>query len=159
MIIADTNVSDGADFSSNESGTAANRPKLTIQYLPPAGGSQPTPTPVVSDSLHVGDLDGSATRGSSHWAATVVITVHDAAHNDRAGVTVSGSWGAGASGTAACTTGTNGACSVRKGSLSSSTNSVQFSITSVTASGATYDAAANHDPDGDSDGTTIVVTR
>jgi hypothetical protein len=36
---------------------------------------------------------------------------------------------------------------------------VTFTVTSVTRTGSTYTAAANHDPDGDSDGTAIVVFR
>jgi len=36
---------------------------------------------------------------------------------------------------------------------------VRFSVTNVSAVGYTYDAAGNHDPDGDSNGTTIVVVQ
>ena len=37
--------------------------------------------------------------------------------------------------------------------------SVEFSIVSVTVSGSDYLSAENHDPDGDSDGTTILVAK
>jgi hypothetical protein len=37
--------------------------------------------------------------------------------------------------------------------------SVTFRVTSVTYPGAMYASGANHDPDGDSDGTSIVVAR
>jgi hypothetical protein len=36
---------------------------------------------------------------------------------------------------------------------------VQFAVSNVHASGDSYDSSANHDPDTDSNGTTITVTR
>ncbi len=38
-------------------------------------------------------------------------------------------------------------------------NTWEGRITNVTKAGFTYDSGANHDPDGDSDGTTIVVVQ
>jgi hypothetical protein len=37
--------------------------------------------------------------------------------------------------------------------------SLTFTVTNLSKVGLTYDAGANHDPDVDSDGTTIVVNR
>jgi hypothetical protein len=59
-----------------------------------------------------------------------------------------------------CTTGTNGACTVQKAKLPrTSVASVTFTVMAATRSGWTYTSASNHDPDGDSTGTAIVVTR
>jgi hypothetical protein len=49
---------------------------------------------------------------------------------------------------------------VQKAKLSrTSVASVTFGVTSATKSGWTYAPTANHDPDGDSTGTVIVVPR
>jgi hypothetical protein len=54
----------------------------------------------------------------------------------------------------------SGACTVQKTKLSKATvASVTFTVTGVTLPGAAYTNAANHDPDGDSTGSTIVVFR
>ena len=45
------------------------------------------------------------------------------------------------------------------GNLSKSKTSVTFTVTNVTASGATYVSSSNGDPDGDSNGTTITVNK
>jgi PKD repeat protein len=115
------------------------------------------------ENKHVGDLDGtSANIGGNRWRATVTVTAHDTGHNPLSGVTVNGDWSAGDGNgrTRSCTTDTSGRCSVTSGRLSRSVNaSVTFSVTSLTAAGATYYPSENHDPDGDSDGTRITVPR
>ena len=88
-----------------------------------------------------------------------MITVHDAAENPVANATVVGKWSNGASGTASCVTDAGGVCQVTKTGLRGNTASVRFSVTKVTLSSFTYTAAANHDPDGDSTGTVIVVSK
>jgi C1A family cysteine protease/PKD repeat protein len=105
---------------------------------------------------HIGDLDGDRTSNKNKWTAIVTVAVHDAAHAPVANATVTGSWSSGA--TASCTTGAGGLCQVSQGGLNKSTTPfVDWMVQSVTHSTLTYDAAANHDPDGDSDGTTIRV--
>ena len=44
-------------------------------------------------------------------------------------------------------------------SLRKNVFSVNFTVVSVTMAGRTYDRTLNHDPDGDSNGTTIRVNR
>ena len=124
----------------------------------------PTPTPTATiqsgGSMHVGDLDGIGTRvNSRRWHASVTITVHDGNHAPLAGVTVRGSWSNGTSGTSTCTTNSSGTCTVTSKNILNQRTSVTFTITNLTASGFTYQSSANHDPDGDSNGTTIVVNR
>ncbi len=109
--------------------------------------------------MHVGDLDGSKAPSKKNWKATVTIYVHDANDNPLANATVSGSWSGGYTGTAAATTDSSGKCSVTTGNMSNSKASVTFKVTNMTCSGYTYESSTNHDPDGDSNGTQITVTR
>ena len=124
-------------------------------------GTVPTPTsgPGVTTTMHVGDLDGASTRQGTKWTANVTITVHNANHNPLANATVTGTWSNGATGTATCTTGSNGQCSVNKSGIRGGRNSVTFTINNVTRASYTYAAANNHDPDGSSNGTRIVISK
>lgn len=134
-------------------------PTATATTVPPT--ATPTATPAPGSTMHVGDLDGVGTNTSStRWKADVTITVHDASHNPVSGVSVSGSWSAGATGTANCTTAANGTCTVSKTNLARNrVSSVTFTVNSLSKTGFTYQSSANHDPDGDSNGTTIKVNR
>ncbi|NPV08344.1 MAG: S8 family serine peptidase [Anaerolineae bacterium] len=114
--------------------------------------------PPPSDAMHVGDLDGSTTVAGRNWKATVTVTVHDAGHAPVASAAVTGTWSDGYSGSASCTTGAGGQCSVSTGAIKS-VPSVTLTVTGVSRDGLTYDAGSNHDPDGDSSGTTISVNR
>jgi PKD repeat protein len=107
-------------------------------------------------SVHVGDLDGAYAGETKKWDATVTITVHDEDDNPVANATVGGTWSAGATGGAECTTDSSGRCSVVKQRLRY-VLSVTFTVDSVSAPGRSYLSASNHDPDGDSDGTSIRV--
>jgi hypothetical protein len=112
---------------------------------------------VAPPSVHVGDLEASTVKGSGTWQASVSIRIHTAGHASQPGAVVSGVWGDGLSAT--CTTTIAGTCSVGSGSVARKVQSTTFRVTSVTVGSATYDAAANHDPDGDSTGTSITISR
>jgi serine protease AprX len=119
-----------------------------------------TPTPAAPTRMHVGDLDGTgAASPRSRWDAIVTITVHDDNENPVANATVSGTWSNGAKGNASCTTDVNGVCQVAKTGLSGRTASVTFTVTNVSQSTLTYVSSDNHDPDGDSNGTSIDVAK
>ncbi|WP_331645575.1 S8 family serine peptidase [Piscinibacter sp.] len=121
------------------------------------GGSTPPP-PAPAPTVHIGDLEGSATRTSkNHWSATVTATVHQLTHAPVAGATVIGMW-TGFNGTSTCTTNLVGQCSLTRSRISMSLTSVVFTATGVTATGS-YQPLDNHDPDGDSNGTAITVMR
>ncbi len=109
-------------------------------------------------TMHAGDLDGIASNKAS-WSAKVTITIHDASDKPLAGVSVGAAWGGGARGTASCKTGRKGTCVVTSPSVKPGTTEVTLKMLGASASGYTYDAAANHDPDGSSDGTFIVVRK
>ena len=89
-------------------------------------------------------------------------TVHDADHNPLNGAAVVGHWSQIGLSSETCTTGElggNGTCVVLFPSLKKSVTSVNMTVVSVTYPGRTYDRTFNHDPDGDSNGTTIKVLR
>jgi hypothetical protein len=109
--------------------------------------------------LHVGDLDASRTLGSTTWTARVTIRVHNVSEASVNGVTVSGTWSSGATGTVSCKTSSSGLCTVSKNNIPNATTSVTFTVTNVTLTKAAYDPASNHDPEADSNGTIIVVLR
>jgi hypothetical protein len=109
-------------------------------------------------AVHVGDLDGVGQPVRSKWEATVTITVHDQSHNPLANAAVAGTWSAGATGGAECITDGSGQCSVVKGNLKFDVASVTFTVDNVTHTSYAYVPADNHDPDGDSDGTSITVS-
>ncbi len=126
----------------------------------PTNTPTPTNTPAAT-VMHVGDLDRSSvsTNNGRRWEATVTIKVVNASNAAVSGATVSGNWSNGATGNASCTTNASGLCSVAKSGLRTNVASVRYNVTNVTKSGATYNAAANSDPDGDSNGTFIIVNR
>jgi hypothetical protein len=107
--------------------------------------------------MHVGDLDGTKLSMFNSWTAQVTITVHDQNHTPLSSVTVSGNWSNG--GTSSCTTGTNGTCQVTKSRIPNTTTIVTFSISSLSKSGYTYTSGSNHDPESDSNGTSITIIK
>lgn len=117
-------------------------------------GGPPPPDDVVA---HVGDLDASAaiTTGS-RYALTVTISVHDDLDGAVAGATVSGTFSNNQPGS--CVTAANGTCTTSNDRFSTRRHpEASFTVNSVSATGLAYDAPANHDPDGDSNGTIISV--
>ena len=109
--------------------------------------------------MHVTDLDGGSTAQERTWTAVITILVVDSNGMPVEGATVNGSWSSGATGSAACLTGSNGTCVVSESDIRNSFNTVSFTVSNVSHAALTYNSAANSDPDGDSDGTTIVVSK
>ncbi len=107
--------------------------------------------------MHVGDLDGASTSQAGSWTARATIAVHDDSHNPAANATVSGSWSTG--GTGSCTTSASGQCTVSQSGILKKTASVTYTVGNVTHATLTYKSADNHDPDGDSTGTSLTVTK
>ena len=130
---------------------------LTVTDNSGATNTQARGVTAVAPRMHVGDLDRASTSQQSKWTATVTITVHDMGHGPVAGTAISGSWNNGATGS--CTTNASGQCPVSRSGIAKNTNSASFTVTSIVRSPFTYIAGGNHDPDGDSNGTTITVTR
>jgi Tol biopolymer transport system component/PKD repeat protein len=112
---------------------------------------------VVGPPMHLGDLDGASTTTQKSWNANVTIEVHTENHGAAAGVEVSGVWADGFPAT--CTTDASGRCSVGRPGMPRKTSSASFTVTGATHSSLVFSPGSNHDADGDSNGTTIVIRR
>ena len=130
---------------------------LTVTDNSGATGAQSKTVTVTQSLMHVGDLDGSITNQGSTWSAIVATTVHDRSYSPVANATVSGSWSSG--GTGSCTTNSIGQCAVSMSTIPKKTGNVTFTVVNVTHAMLTYKSADNHDPDGDSNGTVITLSR
>jgi hypothetical protein len=110
--------------------------------------------------VHVGDIDGvSSPANRNRWDATVSITVHDASEQAVVGAAVSGDWSGGGSGSDTCVTDSNGLCNITKANIKSNVSNVTFTVTDIAKDATVYQSADNHDPDGDSDGTSITINQ
>ncbi len=156
------------DTTSNISFTVTDvvPPAGYAEYDPAAnhdafGGDSDGTTIVVAQplELHAHDLDGvSVERAGATWLAKVTISVRDAGETRIDGAEVTGRFGQNK--VKSCTTRANGNCTVRVRVLDTKVK-IPFVVTNIVGPAAeySYDPAANHDPDGDSDGTTIQVFR
>jgi len=152
-------------FNWNTAGAALNGHILTAtQKLADANSSNNARATVVSvnpPSVHVGNLDGVATSAVETWSATVRISAHDSRHNPVNGVTVRGSWNSGPE--VQCVTsdadGIAGTCTLSLLSIPIATRMAYFGMSGMALAGYTYKPAANHDPDGSSNGYSIFVKR
>ena len=124
-----------------------------------SGGAKATTSHAiqVTASMHIGDLDRWTSTYQSSWSAFVTVEVHNAAHQTLLYATVAGVWSDGT--VDSCDTSAVGRCTFARQSLPKKTASLTFTVQKVTRSAYAYAPAANHDPDGDSNGTTIVVAR
>ena len=138
----------GAAGRDNYYGYGLVQAKAAIDALGGGGGGGGT-------AMSVADLDVVKTYAKSSWKATVTITVKDANGALLSGVKVDSKFNTTA---VSCTTGATGQCSVA-GNIKNNITSVTFSVTNLTLSGYTYDASANSDPDGDSNGTSMTITK
>lgn len=119
-----------------------------------------TVNPSAPESMHIGDLDAApVTTGKQTWKAVVTITVHDASEVNRAGVTISGQWSGGSSGTATCTTIATGACQVSTGNINVKKTTATFTVNTLSHATLVYQRIANHDVDNGSDGSVIMVGK
>ena len=110
------------------------------------------PTP----AMHIGDLDATTTSQQKSRSALVHIAVHTSKHTPLGSALVSASWSDGT--LASCITDLNGHCAIGR-QYSASKAIVSLSVTGVSKENYVYVPAANHDPDGDSNGTLIAIPR
>jgi len=149
--------------------TSTPSPTLTPTLVPtstltpsPTHTHTPTATATVpADTIHVADLDASSTRlRQGSWSARVTVAVHGADHQPAPGVQVSGTFEQGGQSLPrSCTTDDRGVCPVDSGQFPSNEGKATFTVTSASKAGLTYAPASNHDPDGDSNGTTINLAK
>ncbi len=107
--------------------------------------------------MHVADLDDVSTLQQNTWTGKIRIVVHNRNHLLLSGVTVTGVLSNGI--TTACTTGSNGQCTINLPNLPKTLHSLGFTVTKLARSGTVYVPAMNHDPDLDSDGTAITINK
>jgi serine protease len=120
--------------------------KAAITYLTGGGGS--------TTAMSVKDLEGTKTVARKNWTAKVTITVKDANGNLLSGVKVDGKFG---TTSVSCTT-TAGLCTV-SATMKLTVTSVTYTVNNLTLTGYVYDPASNSDQDGDSNGTSITITK
>lgn len=114
-------------------------------------------TIAVVRTMHVGDLDLSGASQQAAWTAVVTVTVDDGGHTRLAGAYVSGSWSNGLTGS--CTTNLLGQCQLSNAAIPKKVGNITFRAVAMTHPTATYRPADNHDSEGDSDGTTVRVSK
>ncbi|HSG81224.1 MAG TPA: CARDB domain-containing protein [Gemmatimonadota bacterium] len=138
------------DFTDDDMLNNSMSTTVTIEELPP---------PV--SEMHVGDIDVyNAYWSGRTWNALVTIRVHDDAHQAVAGVLVQGTWRVGRSDySSSCTTTPAGSCTVPRGNINRRYRSVTFTVDNLTDGTLVYNSSENHDDEGDSNGTTITVSR
>ena len=112
---------------------------------------------VTTPMMHVGNLDGSRTIQQNTWDAFVTIQIHGQDHGGLAGAGISAYWNDGT--TAWCQTDTSGRCVLSRNGLTNKTSFVRLTVTGVLHLTHVYTPAANHDPDGGSNGTSITIRR
>lgn len=111
-------------------------------------------------SMRLSDIDGTKKLSKSAWSATATIEVKDALSGALVGgALVTAQFSGAGTGTMSCTTDTMGRCAVTNAKLSNTGTSVTITVTSVTRNADTYNATLNGDPDGDSNGTSIVIVK
>ena len=118
-------------------------------------------TPPSSEAMHVSDLDGAGkwvARGS-RWAADVTITVVDADGAPVSDATVKGVWDNQKQNASSCTTDETGQCMVTSPPNTPWRGAITFTVTDITHENMDYTPEYNSDPDGDSDGVSVVVQR
>ncbi|MCP4362251.1 MAG: hypothetical protein GY796_29950 [Chloroflexi bacterium] len=132
-----------------------------VEIFTPSGDSPISPPR--SEVLHIGDIDGESVELNNPpyygWSAIATFTVLDQNDQPVQGAEVSSFSSTGQTSPDVCTTDALGQCSVGHNKQSFSYNDRIIWVTDVTLPLTTYDPAANTDPDGDSDGTTIVIPR
>ena len=140
----------------------ASSPLPTPTPAPPTPTpAPPTPTPTPSATMHVADLDATTENAGSTWTALVTVRVVTAAGDPVSDANVRALWtrnGTGL-GTGYCATYSDGTCTIPLSDLRKRVKQVTFQVDTVTHPSYVYEATANTDPDGDSDGTSITVRR
>jgi dipeptidyl aminopeptidase/acylaminoacyl peptidase len=107
--------------------------------------------------VHVGDMRAASATQPKTWTAYARVFAHDAAHGEALDIAVTGQWSDGTSGS--CSARTASYCDVSHPNIAKKQASITFTVTNVAWGTATYAAAKNHDPGGDSTGTTLNVIR
>jgi hypothetical protein len=109
--------------------------------------------------MHIGDLDGATASVGRNWSASVIVAVHDINHEPVAGASVLGDWTDGFIGAGSCVTDDAGTCTIQTDTVSFKQTSVLFTVNDVVVTGYLYESVDNHDPETDSNGTSITIIK
>ena len=111
--------------------------------------------------MHIADLDGANSTDGTKWRTHATLTVRDAAGVPVTGAKVYATWSYGS--LTDCTTDINGQCSRTSGKLKlAEVSAVSLAVDHVIHPEVlvwAYDPTGNADPDGDSDGTVVILER
>ena len=113
-------------------------------------------------TMHVHDLDAQGVKlNRGYWKALVTITLNYANHNPLINATVTGTFTQDGSmlSVRSCNTDANGECTVDSGQFPHKKKGSQFIVDDVFHASLTYEPLENHDPDGDSDGSVINLSK
>jgi hypothetical protein len=120
-------------------------------------------TPAIAPiAVHIGDLDAAEfTSGTgTNTAASVLVMVHDAEHRPVRYARVRGSWSDGVSGPGQCETGVDGTCNLKSRLFPDQQGlKLALAIRAIEGPEMQYDKTANHDIDGETNGSTITLYR
>jgi len=132
--------------------TSSDSVNVTVDNDP--GGGDPT-------TAHVADLDGSSSVSGNRWTATVTVSVVDDQGGAVSDAEVTFEYLRGSRlVTTSCSTDGAGSCSATTRRISAAVQDfVTMTVVAVDHSSLAYNSAANTDPDGDSDGTSITIAQ
>jgi hypothetical protein len=134
-------------------------PEPTTTPLPPSPTPEPAAAPAIA-AVRVANLDGTSLKDGNQWRAQVTITVVDANNLPAANAVVSTSNNyVTYTENNSCTTNSSGQCIITSPKLGAKTNFATITVTNVSRGSDTYTPDKNADPDGDSNGTVIIVNR
>ena len=132
-------------ISDGRGGTATARVSIMVSADDPVG----------HNAVRIVDLDGRVISVKNQWRAAVTITVADSSGSAAAGLTVTGRWSDGRAFTG--TTNATGQVTATSALMSKKVDSISFRVENVDHPD--YDPRLNSDPDGDSNGTSIIVYK
>jgi serine protease len=145
-----TNIGDGDHTLNAQATDSAGNPALnSISVFVSNNGLPP--------SVHIADLYGESGKFWKYfWYAAVDILVHDHTEQPVNNARVDILWSDGS--VDWCTTGNDGECSV-VGYTFRRTPFLKLTVTNISNTGLPYEPSLNHDPDGDSNGTSITIYK
>jgi hypothetical protein len=114
------------------------------------------------DSIHIGDLDyESAKLPKGIWQTVTTVSVHTASHVPVEDALVTGTFHQGSATVdpISCTTDSQGICPIKSGPLPDKKGSALFTVDNLSHGSYDPDLSQSHDPDGDSDGSAISISK